>query len=157
MRTGADLLAEVRPMAQWARAVHQITEIAQDAIRLEAGLALAETKLADQKAALETACGDLARVVKETETLSEKLSAERIAAETATAARCAEMIADAKEDSAKQRAVAEGWSDQARVASKKHQAKMAEWAAEESEMQAHISGLRDLAARMAKAAEAVPR
>lgn len=155
--TGRELAAAIRPLEAWATAIGRFSQLAQEAIRLEEGLAQGTARLTALEATLATTQADLARLHAEARDLTATLAAERAAAEHETAERCAARVAVA--DSAvadRQRAVGE-WTSKLETARAEHERRMAGWAAEEAALRTHVDGLRELAQRMARAAEAVPR
>lgn len=155
--TGRELAAALRPVEQHARAVLRFAEIADEAIRLEAGLGLATTKLAETTAALEAARAERARLEREARGLAGEIAAARAAAEQQTAERCAAMVAEAQATVKTAHLAARGWDAKAASEAEAHAARVAQWTAEATTLREHVDGLRSLAQRMAKAAEAVPR
>ena len=155
--TGRDLQAAVRPLEQWATAISRFSQIAQEAIRLEAGLTLATAQLTETQAALATAKTEVAALRAEAATLTERLGIERQAALQTTHQEQSALVSAARETILRHQAAAEALAEKTRVAAAAHAARLAEWTAKEAAAAERVDILRDLAQRMARAAEAVPR
>lgn len=155
--TGREVVAAVRPVETWARAVLRLAELGHEAIRLEEENAAATRLLGETAQALLTAQADLGRTQQAAATLAGTLETQRAAAVAATEAEQLAVIGAARAVvEAHERAAAE-WAAKAQAAKAAHDATVAALRAEELALREHVDGLRDLARRMARAAEAVPR
>ncbi len=155
--TGRELAAAVRPLEAGAKAILRLAELAHEAIRLEEGIASAQRRLTELTGSVTTSTAELARLQTEARTLAVRLDADRQASLAATETEQRAVIGAARAVVEAHERSATEWRDKAAAAKAAHDATVATLRAEETALRTHVAGLRDLARRMAQAAEAVPR